>query len=76
MTIDLTIHGTGVGQCTLTGKEGEGVTVTFKDGTVNNCFLSHKAFLQLLKMKLGQASKTSAAPVAQAVPVASTNGTK
>lgn len=80
MTIDLTIHGTGIGQCTLTGKEGEGVTVTFKDGTVSNCFLSHKAFLQLLKMKLGQSGKTAsttgATPVAQAVPVASTNGNK
>lgn len=80
MTIELTIHGTGIGQCTLTGKEGEGLTVSFKDGTVSNCFLSHKAFQQLLKMKLGQAGKptstTGTTPVAQAVPVASTNGSK
>ena len=77
MSIDITIHGTGVGQCTLSGKEGEGLVVTFKDGTLREGFLSHRAFQQLIKMKFAQAGKPaiagSAPPVAAAVPVA-TNG--
>lgn len=69
MSIDITIHGTGTGQCSLSGKEGEGLVVSFKDGTLREGFLSHKAFLQLVKMKFSQAGKPSAVP-AQAVPVA------
>src|SRR4051812_14013755 len=66
VTIKLTIHGTGTGPCALTGKECDGLTVTFDDGTVTNSFLSWKAFRQLLGMKAGQTPK-AAAPVA-AVP--------
>lgn len=69
--IDLTIHGTGTGTCSLTGKEGEGLTVSFKDGTVTNAFLSTRAFLQLVRMKSGQGPKP-AAPASAAQPV--TNG--
>jgi hypothetical protein len=65
--IDVTIHSTGTGTCSLSGKEGPGLTVTFKDGTVTNAFLSWKAFQQLLGMKAGQ-KKADAKP-AQAVPI-------
>ncbi len=65
MSIELTIHGTGTGQCSLTGKESEGMTVTFKDGTVNQAFLSTRAFMQLLRMKAGQnGQKPQTAPTA------------
>lgn len=72
--IELTIHGTGQGLCSLSGKDGEGLTVTFKDGTLREGFLSHRAFLQLVKMKLAQASSAHrpelklAAPLPPAVP--------
>ena len=56
MSIDVTISGTGTGTCSLTGKEGEGLTVAFKDGTVSG-FLSTKAFMQLLRMKAGEGHK-------------------
>lgn len=52
--IEVVIHGTGSGVCSLTGKEGEGLTVTFKDGTLSEGFLSHRAFVQLVKMKCGK----------------------
>ncbi|MCI0704970.1 MAG: hypothetical protein L0241_28250 [Planctomycetia bacterium] len=68
MSIEITIHGTGVGQCSLSGKEGEGLIVSFKDGTLREGFLSHRAFLQLVKMKFAQAGKPSTAPV-QTVPM-------
>lgn len=70
--IDMTIHSTGTGTCSLSGKEGPGLTVTFKDGTVSNAFLSWKAFQQLVGMKTGQQKKPEAraAQPAQAVPVA------
>jgi hypothetical protein len=67
MSIDLTIHGTGNGLCSLTGKEGEGLTVTFKDGTVKEAFLSTRAFMQLIRMKAGTTEKSR--PVPTAVPV-------
>jgi hypothetical protein len=62
VTIELTIHGTGEGICALSGKSGEGLTVTFKDGTLSEGFLSHKAFFALVKMKFAQASKPSNKP--------------
>lgn len=65
--IKLTVHSTGSGQCSLTGKEGSGLTVSFDDGTVREGFLSWRAFQQLLGMKAGQPKhepKTLAAPVA------------
>jgi hypothetical protein len=65
--IEVTIHGTGTGPCSLSGKEGPGLTVTFKDGTVTNAFLSWKAFQQLLGMKAGQ--KKPEVKAAQAVPI-------
>jgi hypothetical protein len=50
--LNVTIHHAGSGQCSLTGKESEGIAITFDDGTVKNQFLSWKAFRQLLAMKL------------------------
>lgn len=49
--IKVTIHSTGSGPCSLTGKEGNGLTVTFDDGTLRESFLSWRAFQQLLSMK-------------------------
>jgi hypothetical protein len=54
--IRLTVHGTGSGVCSLMGKEGDGLTVTFEDGTVQQAFLSWKGLRQLLAMKASQAT--------------------
>jgi hypothetical protein len=56
MSLEVTIHGVGVGTCSLTGKECDGLTVSFSDGTLEGGFLSQKAFMQLIKMKLRAAS--------------------
>lgn len=53
--LNVIIHHAGSGACSLTGKEGEGIAITFDDGTVKNQFLSWKAFRQLLAMKLAPA---------------------
>lgn len=50
--LNVTIHQAGSGICSLTGKDGEGIAITFDDGTVKNQFLSWKVFRQLLAMKL------------------------
>lgn len=63
--LNVTIHQSGSGLCSLTNKEGDGLTVTFEDGTVKNQFLTYKAFRQLLAMKL-----TPAKPEAKAEPKA------
>jgi hypothetical protein len=67
--IELTIHGTGTGTCSLTGKEGEGLTVTFKDGTTKEAFLSTKAFMQLVRMKAGGEAPRPKPTVPVAIPV-------
>ena len=68
--IKLTIHSTGIGHCSLTDKEGDGLTVTFDDGTVTNAFLSWKAFRQLLGMKAGQKKPEAKPPTPlNAIPV-------
>ena len=66
MGIKITIHATGTGLCALTGREADGLTVTFDDGTLQNTFLSWKSFKQLAALKFGQASagKVAAAPPA------------
>lgn len=69
MSIEITIHGTGTGLCALSDKEGEGIIVTFKDGTLREGFLSHRAFQQLIKMKFAQNGGKPAPAVAQALPV-------
>lgn len=68
--IQVTIHGTGGGTCSLTGKEGaDGLTVTFSDGTVKEAFLSWRSFRQLLALKTGQMK-----PEGKAVAVPVENG--
>lgn len=62
MTFKITIHSTGIGSCALTGKEADGLTVTFDDGTIKDAFLSWKAFRQLLNLKTGQANLSNAKP--------------
>ncbi len=64
MVFKITIHGTGMGPCALTGKESDGLTVTFEDGTIKDAFLSWKAFRQLLNLKTGQANISGAKPTA------------
>ncbi len=70
--IKVTIHGTGSGPCSLTGKEGNGLTITFDDGTLRESFLSWRAFQQLLSMKAGRPKPTPTAnpvlPANSAVP--------
>ena len=62
MSIDITIHDTGSGTCSLSGKEGEGLVVSFKDGTLREGFLTQKAFMQLVRMKFAQATKGESKP--------------
>ena len=51
-SLKITIHSTGAGLCSLTGKsDADGLTVTFDDGTVREAFLSWKGFRQLLSLK-------------------------
>lgn len=54
MSFKVTINATGIGSCALTGKETDGLNVTFEDGTIKEAFLSWKAFRQLLNLKTGQ----------------------
>ena len=61
MAVEMVINGVSpTGVCALTGKEGEVINVSFKDGTMNGS-LSFKGLVQLLRMKLVQ---TKAAPAA------------
>jgi hypothetical protein len=68
--VKLTVHSTGSGSCSLSGKEGEGLTVSFEDGTISNAFLSTKAFMQLVRLKAGTIPKPAAQPVASPQPIA------
>ena len=73
MSLKLTIHSTGPGVCSLTGKnETDGLTVTFEDGTVQQAFLSWKGFRQLLSLKAKRTSSPDA-KVAGKTPDAKTN---
>lgn len=74
--IKVTIHGTGMGACALTGKETEGLTLTFEDGTVNNQFLSFKAFKQLIEMKAGKGAKPEPRPAPAVATAVLANGGK
>ncbi len=64
--LNVTIHHAGGGTCSLTGKEGDGLAITFDDGTVKNQFLSWKAFRQLLAMKMTTPKPESKIPLALA----------
>lgn len=60
MSVKLTVHSTGLGHCSLTGKECEGVSVTFENGRQR--FLSWKAFRQLLCMETVEQAKPEPKP--------------
>jgi hypothetical protein len=71
----VTIHGAGLGTCTLTGKSDvDGLTVTFEDGTVKEAFLSWKSFRQLLSLKSAQAVKPEPKAEPKPAPAMSGNG--
>ena len=58
MSVKLTIHSTGRGNCSLTGKEDcDGLTLSFEDGTVREALLSWRGFRQLLGLTSGQNPK-------------------
>lgn len=59
--IRVTIHHACSGSCSLSGKDGDGLTVSFDDGTVTQQHLSWKSFRQLVAMKTAQAA-TKPAP--------------
>jgi hypothetical protein len=65
--LNVTIHQAGSGLCSLTNKEGDGITVSFEDGTVKNQFLTYRAFRQLLAMKLTPAKPEPKVPLALAI---------
>lgn len=50
----VTIESTGKGKCSLSGKECDGVRVTFADGSLRNVFLSWRSLQQLVKLKCKQ----------------------
>lgn len=55
MSVKLTIHSVGKGNCCLTGKEDcDGLSLSFEDGTVREAFLSWRGFRQLLGLTVGQ----------------------
>jgi hypothetical protein len=67
--INLAVLSAGTGTCALTGKaDTDGLTVAFENEAP--CFVSWKAFRQLLAFKAGQTGKpeTRSATVTAAVP--------
>jgi hypothetical protein len=60
--IKVTIHRVENGHCSLTGKDGDGLSLSFDDGTVKESFLSWRGFRQLLSMKAGQDGRLVAKP--------------
>lgn len=55
MSVKLTIHSTGTGRCSLTGKEEcDGLTVSIEGTSVADAFLSWRGFRQLLGLTAGQ----------------------
>ena len=65
--LNVTIHHAGSGTCSLTGKEADGIAITFEDGTVKNQFLSWKAFRQLLAMTSAREKPEPKVPLAVSV---------
>ena len=58
--VTVKISSTGGGQCALSARDGEGLTVAFDNDTP--LFLSWKSFKQLLTLCLAQQGKVTAAP--------------
>jgi hypothetical protein len=61
--IKMTVSSTGIGNCALTGKETEGLTVAFENEQPT--FLSWKALRQLVTMKAGQGRHVPAGLLAE-----------
>jgi hypothetical protein len=57
------------GTCSLSGKDGEVLVLSFSDGTITEAPLSQKALMQLLRMKLQKPK-----PAAKPEPAAEANG--
>lgn len=71
MTVKATIHATGKGTCLLSERpDADGLTVSFDDGTVQEAFLSWRAFRQLLALKTGQSGKKPVPAAAAPKPAA------
>ena len=60
--IQLTFQSAGRGTCSLTGRDCEGITVTFEDGTLSERFLSYKSLARLISLKLGPTPAKSRTP--------------
>jgi hypothetical protein len=73
-TIKVTVFGAGSGTCSLTGKESDGLTVTFDDGTIKEAFLSWKSFRQLLALKSSQTVRPTEPKPAPTSPVVPSSG--
>lgn len=64
MSIKLSVVTTGPGTCALTGKtESDGLTVAFENESP--CFVSWRAFKQLLAFRTAQNGKPPAPPAPQ-----------
>lgn len=62
MSIKLTVESAGQGTCALTGKtDADGLTVAFENEAP--CFISWRAFKQLLSYKTAQTAKPNVQPV-------------
>ena len=57
----MTVSATGIGNCALTGRETEGLSVAFENEPPT--FLSWKALRQLVTMKAGRQPKPALPPV-------------
>jgi hypothetical protein len=60
--LKITIHTAGSAICSLSGKDADGVMVTFDDGTVTEQHLSWKSLKQLIVMKAAKTAKPEAEP--------------
>ena len=68
MSIEVTIHGVSDGVCSYSGKECEGITVTFADGTFTEVFVSTQTFFKFLKMKASKPGKVAPRPAVNGAP--------
>ncbi len=69
MSIKVEFHGIeSNGVCSLSGKEGEVLLVSFADGTLVEAPLSQKSLVQLLRMKLAPRKPVIKPPKPEARP--------
>ncbi len=70
----VTIHQAGSGTCSLSGREGDGLTVTFDDGTVTEQHLSWKSFRQLVALATARNSPKPTPKLPSAQPATAVAG--